>query len=304
MFDIKLIKSIVKGAISFIPGVFSSKRKDGMGSNHSGSSAEFCYSLWLSILVFLHESGQKINLSEVGEIGNGGSFGVGICAILTGSKKYFALEVESKFNIIQNLTLLNEIVVLFRRKAPITKFSQINIKINKFEYPELLIDNNLITENLIQILRNDITSEFVKSEKLFFIKDWTKKEPLHLNFIFSRAVMEHVKDPFEVHNGVFNHLIDNGFVLHDIEFHSHGITSNPIGHKDISDFIWKIIFGKRDYFINRLNLDSHLSLVADLGFELQKTQKTELSNKINEAPIIYGAVFYARKVKIKFPPTK
>jgi hypothetical protein len=271
------------------------------GSNHSCSDAEFCYSLWLHILVFLNEHGKIISLDNIGEIGNGGSFGVGICAILTGTKKYYALEIEKRFDIEQNLNLLNDLVVLFEKKTPIKSFPQLNIKINSTKYPVDIINPCFLDKKIVESLRSDIKTGFINSEKLFFINNWTKKDSLNLNFIFSRAVLEHVRNPFVVHNAAFYHLKNNCFVIHDIEFHSHGITENPSRYLYIPKIWWKIIFGKREYYINRWTLDLHSSTIKNLNFEIQKIQKTELAYKIQENPIIYGAVIFAQKVNRSQP---
>ena len=85
-----------------IPFLLKMKRAK---SKHSSSNAEFCYSLWLSILVLFRENGLNPNLNIVGEIGTGGSMGMGICALLTGSAKYYALELEDVYDKENNLRI-------------------------------------------------------------------------------------------------------------------------------------------------------------------------------------------------------
>ena len=110
MTDTKLIKALVKGAITYLPGFSNILDKKRSKSIHSCANAGFCYNLWLHILVHLKENEGKISfLKRIGEIGNGGSFGVGICALLTGSKEYYALEIEGAFNVEQNLVLLERL---------------------------------------------------------------------------------------------------------------------------------------------------------------------------------------------------
>ena len=110
MTDIMTVKAIAKGLLTYIPGVVNVLDKKKSSTKHSGANAEFCYTLWLSLLEKMHKDGVNPIFERVGELGCGGSVGVGICALLTGTKQYFALEIENHFDRKNNLKLLDEIV--------------------------------------------------------------------------------------------------------------------------------------------------------------------------------------------------
>lgn len=295
MFDISLIKAVLKGALTYIPGVNKKIDIKKKKTKHSAASAEFCYNLWLSILVFFNENGLKPNLKNIGELGSGGSFGIGICALLTGSVKYYALEIEEKFNVVDNLKMTDELVLLLKNKTPISnKFKQLNIKISNYNFPEELIASKYLDQNLISSIRDDISSYFSNSKHVFFISNWSIRPSLGLDFIFSRAVMEHVSSPDEVYKGIAAHLKENSYMFHDIEHHSHGITKSVNGHFYISKFLWKIIYGKRDYFLNRWRFQDHLLAISNRKIEIINIQKKYSKETKSIKQELIGSVILAK----------
>ncbi len=269
MTDLRIIKAFAKGLLTFIPGVAQLLTRKKRTSKHSGSIAEFCYTLWLSLLVHFEENGVSPDFETVGELGSGGSVGVGICALLTGTKQYFTLDIEDHYDKENNLKLLSEIVSLLRNKTRIpSSYKQINIKISKYDYPSHLISPRFMDNAFIDELRNEINDYCLGTKHLIILYDWYKKPALKLDMVFSRAVMEHVNDPYSVYKNLSFHLKSGAFSFHDIEFHSHGITKNINGHLDINKAFWAIIYGRRPYFLNRWTLKDHINALEDLNYYL------------------------------------
>lgn len=55
---------------------------------------------------------------------------------------------------------------------------------------------------------------------------------------------------------------------HEIDFRSHNTAKKWNGHWAYSDFAWKLIKGKRPYFINRQPHSAHIDIPKKNGFEL------------------------------------
>jgi hypothetical protein len=291
-----LIRAFIKGLLTFLPGVNYLLKKKRVKSKHSGSNAEFCYTFWLSVLVFFKETGIKPDLNHVGEIGTGGSLGIGICALLTGSTSYAALETENLYNKVENLKLLDEIVHLFKNKTPISdKYKQLNIKITNHEFPEGLINPMYLSIKNISAIREDLEAGCMNSPAFRLVTNWENVKSLELNLIFSRAVMEHVKDSDEVYKAIYFHLKPSSYMLHDIELHSHGITRKSDGHYLIPDMTWKIIYGKRPFYLNRWRLSDHLGAIEKYHFYLSGIQKTTVQGNHDNEPLDYGALILAKK---------
>ncbi|MCX6327518.1 MAG: hypothetical protein NT144_12850, partial [Bacteroidia bacterium] len=96
--------------------------------------------------------------------------------------------------------------------------------INNLDYPYDLIKPLFLEDNIIEEIRNDIITGFKNSRRVKIIKNWELQPSLNLDFIFSRAVMEHVTTPGSIYKCVSNQLKVDSFMFHDIEFHSHGLT--------------------------------------------------------------------------------
>ena len=290
-----MLKAVGKGLITFVPGAtnFIDKRKK--KSRHSSSNAEFAYSLWLSALVFLYENNIKANLSKIGEIGNGGSLGLAFCAILTGSQRYYDLEFYDNINISEQLLLLDEIAQLFQNKTPIRKFDSINIKIKNYNFPADIVLSEREQLLIIEQLKTEIKSGFVNSKLISIIDNWESAPSLALDFVFSRAVMEHVKNPSEIYASIKKHLKEGSYMFHDIELHSHGISKQINGHLQIKTFWYRIIVGKRPFLLNRWTFSDHLNEIKKQGFFPVITDRVMKldSETLHEAE--FGAVLLAKK---------
>jgi len=296
MADIQLLKALGKGLLTYVPGVTAILEKRNGKSRHSGSQAQFCYTLWLSILRLLEENGIQANMDSVGEIGTGGSLGVGFCAILTGCTKFYALEINQDFDKRTNLKLLDDIVLLFRHRSKISdKFKQLNIKTKNPDFPDDLIKPMFTNSDLIDEIRNDIASGFTTQKRISIIKNWECQTSSNLDFIFSRAVMEHVANPAKVYNSISKQISVNSYMFHDIEFHSHGLTKNIDGHFQLHPFLWNIIVGKRPFFLNRWKLDDHLRAISQNSFEIIDTKKNYFDDSMATGKVLIGVTVLAKK---------
>lgn len=291
--DTKKLKAIFKGILTFIPLVHHISQKI-KKTKHSSSNAEFCYNLWLRILIQLEDKHVTVKLNKIGELGSGGSFGVGICALLTGAQHYFALEIEKNADIQLNLKLLEELLVLFNNKTPLKEYSTINIEVPDLSFPEHLIKPNYTDQEFVNEIKNGILSNF-KAGKVTVLDNWLNEPPVKLDFIFSRAVMEHVNDPSSVYRGMKSFLKEKAIVLHDIEFHSHGITNTINGHFAIPRFQWFLIQGRRKYFQNRWTLDAHVNELVLNKFRILHVHKEEYCIS-GEKESLNGASIIAEKI--------
>jgi len=293
MADIKKIKAQAKGLMTFLPGIgyFLDAKKQ--KSLHSCSDPLFCYNLWLRILVYLKGNKININSARIGEIGNGGSFGLGICALLSGSAEYTSLEIERIFDVDLNLILLDDIVQLFKQKTPISSQLNTSIDIKCFDYPEDLIKPLFLNERYIEGLRAEISEGLINQNRLRILKNWQDYPSQNLDFIFSRAVMEHVRNPSNVYKSAINHLHVNALMLHDIELHSHGITNEPDGHYEIPERVWKIIYGKRKYFLNRWSLEEHLEELELMNCNILDVNK-KYGTSLKHRDVLTGATVLSK----------
>jgi hypothetical protein len=91
------------------------------------------------------------------------------------------------------------------------------------------------------------------------------------------------------------------YMFHNIEFHSHGITKRADGHYLIPDYLWKVIFGRRSYFLNRWHTKEHYKNIFDNGFEILNIQEYLEDKSGDNVKIVYEANILAQKRFEKFP---
>jgi len=89
-----------------------------------------------------------------------------------------------------------------------------------------------------------------------------------VDMIYSQAVLEHVDNLDSVYQTLFHWLKPNGFMSHQIDFKCHRKAEKWNGHWAYSDFIWKVIRGKRSYLLNREPHSMHINLQKKGGFKI------------------------------------
>ena len=273
-------KQLIRGIISYIPFNRHIYKRYVGDSSYSSSNPRFCYSFWLRILVTLHNKNLQNQIVNVAEIGNSSSIGVGLMALLTGVKTYSSLEVE-RYDLIQkSLEMFEELVSLIKNKEDIPddkEYPRINLRIDSYKFPnEILTDEKmqeLLSESRLNQIRyaiqnlhrndnNDIIRYYVHWE------DSLESIKGSFDLIFSRAVLEHIADYPGAYNSLKSCLTPQGVMIHDIEYHHHGIGPYWNSHWSYPTFLWNLIRGKRPYITNRSNHTQHLDTLKEVGFEI------------------------------------
>ena len=85
--------------------------------------------------------------------------------------------------------------------------------------------------------------------------------------ILSQAAMEHVEDLDETYLLMKKLLKDSGFISHQIDFKSHGVTHSWDGHWTLSQNIIKILKGKDKFLINRMPCSKHINILDEYNFK-------------------------------------
>jgi hypothetical protein len=267
--------------MTFIPGFSAVAHKVGARGGHSGENPRFCYAYWLRLVSFMDRWGFPIPQDGVAELGPGRSFGIGLCALLSGMRSYIALDVQPLHDAKLDRTTLETLIGLFKSREPIPaekEFPQIQIPVRSLEFPNHVFDPGKLrwaleesnTESLKESLDHVRPNESTPGRITYYApwQDGDIGSALSAKFLFSRAVMEHVKDPHRVYSGLSFRFNADTIMLHDIEYHSHGLAPTWDGHYRYPQLIWRIIVGRRPYFLNRLTHKDHLAILEKLGFEI------------------------------------
>jgi len=278
------IKSIIKGLLSYTPLKRIVIRKGTGGTD----SARYCYSVWLRHLVLLYENGMKEHPKIIAELGPGDSLGIGLAALITGAKKYYALDVIKHTDLKSNLKILEELVELFNKKADIPderEFPELKPKLSNYKFPESLV-NKLADKTKLDLIRKNLNG--LDESLINYIVPWDNfhfpKLDNSIDLIYSQAVMEHILDLQNAYKIMYKWLKKGGFISHQIDYKAHETHKIWNGHWKYIDFLWKIIMHGRSYPINRYPHSFHISLIEDAGFNIKKVLKDERFDgyKINQ----------------------
>ncbi len=267
---------IMMGLATYIPGlswVMAKLRKTG-----GTDSARYCYSVWLRHLVFAHRNGLPTSPKIVAELGPGDSIGIGLAALIAGAEKYYAFDVVAFAGAQKNIQIFDDLVVLFKRREAIPgdeEFPKINPKLESYQFPDRILTDDRLNAALdlarLNRLRNSILNLDSKDSSIRYVVPWSDSKILQVDsvdLIFSQAVLEHVDNLSHAYQAMYSWLTSKGFISHQIDFKCHGTAVDWNGHWGYSDFIWKLIKGRRTYLLNREPHSTHIRLIQNAGFKI------------------------------------
>lgn len=244
-------------------------------------SARYCYSVWLRHLIRLHENALPTSFASVAELGPGDSIGIGLAAVLSGTDRYIALDVKAHANPETNLRIFDELVALFRARAPLpddAEFPLMQPKLPRYDFPDHLLSDPWLSVSLAEP-RLSCIRDAIRGQRgpidISYVAPWYEPSVVEedsVEFLFSQAVLEHVDDLDTAYAAMQRSLKPGGIMSHSIDFSSHNVTRTWNGHWTLSDRAWRLVRGDRPYLINREPLSRHLALLQEYGFDVVKVE--------------------------------
>jgi len=268
------LKQLIYGIATFIPGVNQYRAKGTGGTD----SARYCYSVWLRHLVMAKRNRLNPYPKIVAELGPGDSLGIGLAALISGCDKYFAFDVVEHSNTERNLQIFDELVSLFRNRVAIPgddEFPKVKPYLDEYYFPADIFDesrlHDALEESRIKKIRDAISHPQLNNSLVRYKVPWYDASVLEnesVDMIYSQAVLEHVDDLRDTYKSMWLWLKPTGYISHQIDFKCHGTADEWNGHWVYSDFMWKLIRGKRPYLLNREPHSSHLAILKEEGFKI------------------------------------
>jgi SAM-dependent methyltransferase len=209
---------------------------------------------------------------RVAELGPGDSIGMGLAALLCGADRYYGLDALPLANLRRNLVVFDELVDLFRARAPIpgeTEFPGVKPKLKSYDYPAPLLTSP--DRDRIEKIRFSIENPVDPESMIRYVAPWWDPgviEAGRVDMIFSQAVLEHVDDLQTAYSAMRAWLAPGGWLSHQIDFRSHGTADDWNGHWTYGDGMWRLLRGRRAFLINREPHSTHVRLLREAGFTL------------------------------------
>ncbi len=262
---------ILKGVLTWLPVLDTWRLRH--GSTGGSNSPRYCYSVWLRHLVTLSLYGFRINGAQIGELGPGDSLGVGLAALLSGADRYVGLDVvpfSAKADLVK---IFDELVQMYSRREPVpdqNEFPRVRPLLGSYEFPDDLVDWTNFSEKVEEI-HSELTKGLNHSRFISYRAPWTSRDEIaaeSLDLVFSQAVMQYVDALEETYRAMFLWVKPAGYASHRIDFSAHHLSPFWNGHWAYSDWEWELVRGRRELFLNREPLGSHLVAAKKAGFEV------------------------------------
>lgn len=280
------IKALSYGIASYIP-LIGKRNAKGTGGT---VSARYCYSVWLRHLVMAKKNGLDTHPKVVAELGPGDSLGIGLAALISGSDKCFAFDIVEHANIERNLAIFDELVMLFKNRSPIPgddEFPRVKPRLDEYIFPSDILDETRLRDALessrLERIRDSVMNVRAVDSIIQYKVPWYDLEVLEeesVDMIYSQAVLEHVDSLESAYETMHSWLKPTGYISHTIDFKCHGTADQWNGHWRYSDFVWKLIRGKRPYILNREPHSTHIRLLNKVGFKIVCDKKTTSTSVI------------------------
>ena len=268
------VRPLLSGIATFIPFAHKLRIKGTGGTD----SARYCYSVWLRHLIMAERNGLGTNPSVIAELGPGDSLGIGLAALISGCNRYFAFDVVDYSDSKINVDVFDELVTLFRERTPIPddrEFPNLKPYVDTYDFPAAILSRErldfALQEERLSSIRNSLKGKRSETNCIQFIVPWhdsTLLEAESVDMIYSQAVLEHVDDLSGAYEAMYSWLKPSGFISHQIDYKCHGTADEWNGHWSHSDFMWKLIRGRRPYLLNREPHSSHRQILSAVGFKL------------------------------------
>lgn len=225
-----------------------------------------------------YKNGLSTEPNVVAELGPGDSIGIGLAALLSGAAKYYALDIVEYASNKRNLEIFDELLHLFMKNEGIpdeAEFPEVKPYLDTYDFPHhILTDARLkatLKDERVKAIRNTIINVGKVDAQIAYFSPWFDTNVIKeetVDIVYSQAVMEHVDDLLYTYQRLYRWLKPNGFMSHQIDFRSHGTAKEWNGHWGYSDFMWKLVKGRRPYLLNRQPHSIHIEIMKNCGFEV------------------------------------
>jgi hypothetical protein len=211
-------------------------------------------------------------------LGPGDTLGIGLAALISGCERYYGFDVVEYSNVERNLEIFEDLVLLFRERTDIPgqdEFPRLKPKLGTYRFPKHIFDENRLNVALesgrLQRIKTSIANMNHHDSWIKYKVPWCNTDVIEnesVDMIISQAVLAHIDDLPSAYAGMYAWLSRQGYMSHQIDLSSHGTADEWNGHWAYSDYVWKIIRGRRPYLLNRVPHSGHLDLLEKSGFQV------------------------------------
>ena len=241
----------------------------------------YYYGVWLKHLVLLRAHGMASVPQSVAEFGPGDSLGVGLSALLSGANRYCGFDAENFTRPDRDQVVLGELVGMLASRYPRPKkgFPDFDQYLGPDLFPHDILDDTRLRETLspdrIERLRGSLalaaSSREDTPKAIQLVAPWQHRVASFtpdFDLLLSHTVLEFLPNLKDFFKTCADLLRPGGWMSHQVDFRSVGITNCWNGHLAYSEDLWRFMVAHRAYSPNRRLLSEYLRDLELGGFEL------------------------------------
>lgn len=276
--DLRL-RLLLGGVKSMLPLLRPSYRGTG-----GTADARYSYSVWLRHLRLLAAGGLDAAPRTVVEFGPGDSLGMGIAALLSGARRYYALDVVDHASRAENVRVFDELVPLFRERADIPSggpLASVHPRLPDYGFPSSILSEDRLRAALDPRRVDEIRAAVADPRPsagvaVSYVCPWADSpliEPASVDLVMSQVALQEMDDREGddalalAFRASARWLRPGGAISHQIDFR---MPEAPRWneHWSFSDRFWRVARGRRRRFHNRAPLSRYLELCRENGFRV------------------------------------
>ncbi len=258
-------------------GMLYKYRQKNLGTGGT-CDARYCYSVWMRHLIHYYEVTRQIPHS-IAEFGPGDTIGVGVAALLCGVNKYYALDFVRYGGMRKIDIVFKQLLDMMRNKSDIpddTEFPGLYPKLRSYTFPDWILTDAILrqclNEDRIETIRDAVmhVKKKQRSEIICYLAPWWTEDitGIKVDMVFSQAVFEHIDDYVNAHRIVAKIARPGAVVSHQIDFSCHCCAEKWNGHWSYGRIMWKMVYGTRPYFLNRVPCSLHIREMQRAGIQI------------------------------------
>jgi len=290
------LRALAVGVATYIPGVERlSGRKTG-----GTSSARYCYSVWLRHLSFLRRNCVPLGFETVVELGPGDTLGVGLAALMSGARQYIALDAVRYADRAANLRVFDELSALFRDRAEIPndrEFPRMWPALSSYAFPADLLTRQWLSRTLDRQRLDAIRASIEDPSNcpdgggmVCYVAPWVPGAVRSgtVDLILSQSVLEYSLDLPALYAEMARWLKPAGFMSHEIDFKSFGLTTEWNGHWGCPAPLWQLAVGRRRHRLNREPCSTHVALAERVSCQVVHIERRVSASEILRTQLLDG----------------
>ena len=179
------------------------------------------------------------------------------------------------------------------------EFPRIRPLLDNYNFPDHILGNDYLDhvlsdkriDGLREVIRNiSFSNGEISNNCIEYIVPWNEDaiiEEGSVDMIISQSVLQAIDDLDTTYKMMSKWLKPGGLQSHDIGFKSCGSADTWYGHWGYSDFEWKIVRGRKSFFINREPYSTHINLLRKNNFAIVLEKKVYAETVLKRKKLSY-----------------